>query len=82
MQLIDLFQEKGWQITFACATQERNFMVELQSLNITIQAIFLNSSSFDSFVKEPNPSMVLFDRFMIEEQFGCRVAEHCPELGY
>ena len=30
--------------------------------------------------------MVLFDRFMIEEQFGWRVAENCPDaiaiIGY
>jgi hypothetical protein len=25
------------------------------------------------------PSVVLFDRFMIEEQFGWRVAENCPD---
>jgi glycosyltransferase involved in cell wall biosynthesis len=25
------------------------------------------------------PNVVLFDRFMMEEQFGWRVAEHCPE---
>ena len=25
------------------------------------------------------PQIVLFDRFIMEEQFGWRVAEHCPE---
>jgi hypothetical protein len=30
------------------------------------------------FVKQLQPSIVLFDRFMIEEQFGWRVAENCP----
>jgi hypothetical protein len=29
------------------------------------------------FVKQLQPSIVLFDRFMIEEQFGWRV-ENCP----
>jgi hypothetical protein len=29
------------------------------------------------FVKQLQPSIVLFDRFMIEEQFGY-VAENCP----
>jgi len=38
----------------------------------------LNCSSFDVFVKELNPAIVLFDRFMMEEQFGWRVAENCP----
>jgi hypothetical protein len=26
-----------------------------------------------------NPSVVLFDRFMMEEQFGWRVSENCPD---
>ena len=39
----------------------------------------LNCSSFDHFVQELNPSIVLFDRFMSEEQFGWRVAENCPD---
>jgi hypothetical protein len=29
-------------------------------------------------VKELNPA-VLFDRFMMEEQFGWRVSENCPD---
>jgi hypothetical protein len=29
-------------------------------------------------VKELNPSVVLFDRFMMEGQFGWRVSENCP----
>ena len=38
----------------------------------------MNSSTFDEFVGELNPSIVLFDRFVVEEQFGWRVAEQCP----
>jgi len=48
------------------------------TLNIAVHGIELNNSNFDDFVKELNPEVVLFDRFMIEEQFGWRVAEHCP----
>ncbi|MFT7097886.1 MAG: glycosyltransferase involved in cell wall biosynthesis, partial [Glaciecola sp.] len=43
------------------------------------QTVALNCSSFDDFIKELNPSMVLFDRYMLEEQFGWRVAIHCPD---
>ena len=39
----------------------------------------MNDSSFDNFIKELNPNVVVFDRFMMEEQFGWRVAEHCSE---
>lgn len=78
MQLIQLFKENDWQITFATAAQESEFMFDLKKSNIITQPIILNSSCFDLFVKELNPSLVLFDRFMVEEQFGWRVAEQCP----
>jgi hypothetical protein len=41
-------------------------------------SIELNSSSFDDFIGELKPDVVLFDRFMVEEQYGWRVAENCP----
>ncbi|MEL1241705.1 glycosyltransferase [Flavobacterium flavipallidum] len=78
MQLISLFQEQGYEITFASPAQDSDFMVDLSQFDVTKQTINLNCSSFDEFVKELNPSIVLFDRFMIEEQFGWRVAENCP----
>ena len=79
LQLIRLFQEQGWKVTFASAAQESDFMFDLNSLGVATEAIKLNASSFDAFVKELNPTMVLFDRFVIEEQFGWRVAANCPE---
>jgi len=79
MQLISLFQKQGYQITFASPAQDSDFMVDLNGFDVEKKAINLNCSSFDEFVKELNPSVVLFDRFMIEEQFGWRVAENCPD---
>ncbi|AOZ98645.1 glycosyltransferase [Flavobacterium commune] len=77
MQLISLFQKQGFEITFASPAQDSDFMIDLKSYNVERKSIVLNSSSFDNFIKELNPSVVLFDRFMIEEQFGWRVAENC-----
>jgi len=79
IQLIALFQEQGWEVTFASAAQDSDFMVDLPALGVRKVSILLNDSSFDTFIAELNPSMVLFDRFMIEEQFGWRVAEQCPD---
>ena len=79
MQLISLFQEQGFQITFASPAQDSDFMVSLADFNVDKVAIALNDSSFDLFLKELQPDIVLFDRFMIEEQFGWRVAEICPD---
>ena len=79
MQLISLFQKQGFQITFASPAQDSDFMIDLALFNVNKVSIVLNSTSFDDFVKELNPTMVLFDRFMIEEQFGWRVCKNCPD---
>ncbi|MFV8355230.1 glycosyltransferase [Flavobacterium sp. XS1P32] len=78
MQLISLFQKQGFTITFASPAQDSDFMADLSLYKVKKETIALNSSSFDVFVKQLQPSIVLFDRFMIEEQFGWRVAENCP----
>ncbi|MDR6846269.1 glycosyltransferase [Flavobacterium granuli] len=79
LQLITQFQQQGYAITFASPAMDSDFMVDLAPLNVKKESIALNCSSFDTFVKELNPAVVLFDRFMIEEQFGWRVAENCPD---
>ncbi|MCF8254816.1 MAG: glycosyltransferase family 4 protein [Bacteroidia bacterium] len=78
MQLISWFKQNKYSIVFATPAQETDFMVSLESLGITCKSIALNDSSFDKFVKDLNPDLVLFDRFMMEEQFGWRVHKNCP----
>lgn len=79
MQLISLFKAQCFSITFASPAQNSDFMVDLQEYEVDKKSIALNNSSFDVFIKELNPDIVLFDRFMMEEQFGWRVAENCPD---
>jgi len=78
LQIIKLFQSDNYNVTFAspCAKSDNAF--NLESIDVKQVAIELNASSFDDFVKNLNPNVVLFDRFMMEEQFGWRVAEQCP----
>ncbi|MGB0897969.1 MAG: glycosyltransferase [Psychrobium sp.] len=78
MELIALFNEQGYQITFASAAQLSDHMADLTAYNVDCINIALNCSSFDTFVKELAPSIVIYDRFMMEEQFGWRVEQHCP----
>ena len=78
LQLIALFKEEGYIITFASPAQDSDFMANLEEYGVGKKSIALNCSSFDVFVKELNPTVVLFDRFMMEEQFGWRVVENCP----
>lgn len=78
MQLIDAFQSQNYNITFASPCEKQDRAVDLSSIGVSQQSIKVNSSSFDDFVKALNPEVVLFDRFIMEEQFGWRVAENCP----
>jgi glycosyltransferase involved in cell wall biosynthesis len=78
MQLIEQFQKQNWKITFACAAADSDHMINFQSLEIEKVNIELNHKSFDEFIQKLQPEIVLFDRFMTEEQFGWRVAENCP----
>ncbi len=78
MQLIQCFLEQGWRITFASPATEGEHKADLACLGIDEVSIELNNSSFDRFISELAPDIVLFDQFMIEEQFGWRVEKHCP----
>ena len=78
MSLLRLFLSKGWQVTFASPAQRNERSNGLEAAGIRCEAIALNCSSFDRFVSKLAPSAVLFDRFMMEEQFGWRVDACCP----
>lgn len=78
MHIIRLFQSRGWQVTFVSAASESEYAEDLDALDITTKRIEINNASFDEFVSELDPDIVLFDRFMTEEQFGWRVKEQCP----
>jgi len=79
LQLIAQFLERDYKITFASPAQKNEKAIDLISSGINEVAIELNNASFDNFIKELDPTIVLFDRFMMEEQFGWRVAENCPD---
>lgn len=78
LQLIAIFKELDYKIIFASASQESEFSFPLKDIHIEKQNILLNDESFDNFLNQLNPNIVLFDRFMIEEQFGWRVSKSCP----
>ena len=79
LQIVHALQQRGCRITFASAAQPGETRADLAALGIDEKAIALNCSSFDVLVRELDPAIVLFDRFMTEEQYGWRVAQHCPQ---
>ncbi|WP_178861600.1 glycosyltransferase [Thiomicrorhabdus cannonii] len=79
LQLIELFHRHAWQVVFASPAALSEHRYDLHGLGVKECQIQLNHASFDQFVSELNPQAVIFDRFMMEEQFGWRVAKACPD---
>ncbi|OUS24485.1 glycosyltransferase [Thalassotalea sp. 42_200_T64] len=79
MSILRLFKQQNWQVEFATPAQPTEHMIDLASEGITSQSIALNCDSFDQYVSQFMPDMVMFDRFIMEEQFGWRVEKHCPQ---
>jgi hypothetical protein len=78
LQIIEQLLMHGYAVTFASAAMPGDTRADLVALGVAEQAITLNCSSFDTWVHALDPDIVVFDRFMTEEQFGWRVEENCP----
>jgi glycosyltransferase involved in cell wall biosynthesis len=78
LQLIEAFKSANFEIVFASPAQKGVNAIDLGVIGVEEQPIKINSDNFDDFIKTLQPDIVLFDRFMMEEQFGWRVAEQCP----
>ncbi len=78
LSILRLFKAQGWQVEFATPAQETEHMIDLKEEGISSKSIELNNNSFDIYINSYQPSIVLFDRFMMEEQFGWRVEKNCP----
>ncbi len=79
MQLLEFFKKEKYEITFATTAKETKNKIDLGSLGIDQVKIKLNDPVFDLLLEEVMPEVVLFDRFMMEEQFGWRVDKICPK---
>ena len=78
VQLIEFFGAQGAHLYFACAAAKGEHSFNLQNLGVTEQNIALNDSSFNVFIKALQPDIVIYDKFMIEEQYGWRVQLEWP----
>ena len=78
MQLIKACIRSGYEITMYSPCQTNIHQEKLASMGITTIHGEPNDSAFDGFIAKLNPDIVIFDRFMMEEQFGWRVRACCP----
>ncbi|MFT5040979.1 MAG: hypothetical protein ACI8TX_001950 [Hyphomicrobiaceae bacterium] len=78
LSLMREFSRRGWHVTFCCAAEPGERAEGLAEVATETASIVLNDPSFDEFVADARPDVVVFDRFMTEEQFGWRVETVCP----
>ena len=79
LQIIDLLHSFDFDIHFACANPKTAYSSDLEGKFINTYSIHINDKSFESLLQKLQPEIVMFDRFITEEQFGWRVDEQCPK---
>ena len=79
MQLIDFFKVNNYEIHFATPCSRTEHAYPLEKIGVFTQDIEVNDSSFDNYISKLKPDIVLFDRYMMEEQFSWRVQDQCPD---
>ena len=78
MQLIHYFIDRGDEVTFVSSAKDSFYQEDLAPLDLSCSFVQLNDSSFNEFIEKLDPHLVIFDRFMTEEQFAWRVMDSCP----
>lgn len=79
LQILEFFNAMASSVTFATTASPTEYNDNLEEINVKAIKIELNNSSFDHFLQDLQPQIVVYDRFMMEEQFGWRVEKYCPE---
>lgn len=79
LQLLKIFLEKGWEIVYTSTAKASEYAFDVSQLGIRTAEVEVNNESFNAFAKAYQPNLVLFDRFISEEQFGWRIAQECPD---
>ncbi|TRZ45178.1 glycosyltransferase [Robertkochia solimangrovi] len=79
LQLIRAFRSADIQVIFSSPAAPGEHPFDLSQMGVSSVTIQVNDPGFDDFARETQPDLVVFDRYMMEEQFGWRIAEQCPE---
>lgn len=79
LDLIQSLRSAGWELHFASAAQLGPHSLDLERQQVRSHRVELNHAGFDTWLPALAPDVVIFDRFMTEEQFGWRVEQYCPQ---
>lgn len=80
MQWLSFFQRNNYQIAYASTSPESEFSADLSPFVSEQKVIKVNDDAFSDFILSYTPDIVLYDRFMVEEQFGWRIREVLPSV--
>lgn len=78
LQAIFALKSANFTITVASSAKETKESYDFEKAGIKKAAIQLNNTSFDTWVGELAPQIVIFDTFISEEKFGWRIAKYAP----
>ncbi|CAI8199349.1 MAG: glycosyltransferase family 4 protein [Flavobacteriaceae bacterium] len=78
MGLLDMLAP-SFELHFAASSKDQNAKKFLEKTDVFCHEIHLNDPGFKKLLQELLPQVVLFDRFIAEEQFGWIVRETLPE---
>lgn len=78
MALLQAFKSANWQITVLSPCAANAARTRLENFGVACHAVTANDSSIQELLKNLAADFVIFDRFVLEEQFGFHVAAACP----
>ena len=79
LALIQSFINAEYQVHLGCTAEKTPLGDSFIEDAIKVHKIALNCHSFDELLLDLRPEVVLFDRFISEEQFGWRVYKNLPQ---
>lgn len=79
MGIINSFLTRQWRVIFMSASNDSPYVDKIEHPLFSFETTALNCETFDNRIGHLRPEVVIFDRFMTEEQFSARVRLQCPE---
>jgi O-antigen biosynthesis protein len=79
LQLIKELQAQGYAIHFAATANPSPNAFDLESIGVSSLQIGINTNQFDQALLSIEPDIIIFDRFLIEEQLGWKLREFFPK---
>src|SRR5690554_2716840 len=80
LQLIHLCLSQNWQVVFASPARLSEHRINLEELGVEEKIIALNCSSFDDYLVQLQPDVVIFDRFLPKNNSVGALSKNCQKL--